>query len=98
MADPLASIPRDVLYSRKLAIREDDEMTEQTSRTDDDILHDAFSFLNRAESETQSEVAEGSDDGDEIVWDLRYASFFFIFVHFVLATSLFRTSTSPYSY
>ncbi|KAJ7652481.1 hypothetical protein DFH06DRAFT_536413 [Mycena polygramma] len=48
--------------------QDDDAMTEQTSRTDDDILHDAFSFLNRAESE----AADASDE-DEIVWDLRDA-------------------------
>ncbi|KAF8205198.1 hypothetical protein K438DRAFT_1964285 [Mycena galopus ATCC 62051] len=51
---------------------EDDAMTEQTSRTDDDLLHDAFSFLNRAES--GSEAAEDQDaSDDEIVWDLRDA-------------------------
>jgi hypothetical protein len=49
---------------------DDDAMTEQTSVTDDDILHDAFSFLNRTGSE--SKAAEASDE-DEIVWDLRHA-------------------------
>ncbi|KAJ7160379.1 hypothetical protein C8R46DRAFT_1286139 [Mycena filopes] len=46
----------------------DDAMTE---RTDDDILHDAFSFLNQAESESGSAAVES--DEDEIVWDLRDA-------------------------
>ncbi|KAJ6489891.1 hypothetical protein C8R45DRAFT_992076 [Mycena sanguinolenta] len=53
---------------------EDDAMTEQTSRTDDDLLHDAFSFLNRAESESEAaedEKLSDDEDGDEIVWDLR---------------------------
>ncbi|KAJ7722823.1 hypothetical protein B0H16DRAFT_1334514 [Mycena metata] len=47
---------------------EDDAMTEHTSRTDDDILHDAFSFLNQAESESGA----ADSDEDEIVWDLRF--------------------------
>ncbi|KAJ7083470.1 hypothetical protein C8R44DRAFT_903908 [Mycena epipterygia] len=48
---------------------DDDAMTEKTSRTDDDILHDAFSFLNQEGSE---DAADASDE-DEIVWDLRDA-------------------------
>ncbi|KAJ7812396.1 hypothetical protein B0H14DRAFT_3478888 [Mycena olivaceomarginata] len=43
---------------------DDDAMMEQTSVTDDDILHDAFSFLNRTGSE--SKAAEASDE-DEII-------------------------------
>ncbi|KAJ7485823.1 hypothetical protein FB451DRAFT_1083325, partial [Mycena latifolia] len=64
-AEKLASI-RDL----RLAMHglEEDAMTEKTSRTDDDILHDAFSFLNQEGSEPL-----GSDDEDEIVWDLREA-------------------------
>lgn len=61
--DPLVSI-RDSRFALQMHDLEDDAMTEQTSRTDDDILHDAFSFLN-------NDAADASDE-DEIVWDLRY--------------------------
>jgi hypothetical protein len=47
----------------------DDAMTEKTSRTDDDVLRDAFSVLNYGED---ADAADASDE-DEIVWDLRYA-------------------------
>ncbi|KAF7336129.1 hypothetical protein MVEN_02160100 [Mycena venus] len=61
---PLASI-------RARALRDDLDDDVMTEQTDDDILHDAFSFLNRAGSE--SEAAEEASDEDEIVWDLRHA-------------------------
>ncbi|KAJ7625666.1 hypothetical protein FB45DRAFT_921994 [Roridomyces roridus] len=64
--DPLSTI-RDVRFALQTAEVDEDAMTEKTSRTDDDILHDAFSFLNNAPTEED----EASDD--EIVWDLRDA-------------------------
>ncbi|KAJ6526425.1 hypothetical protein B0H19DRAFT_547008 [Mycena capillaripes] len=64
--DALASIRARAMHDAE----DDDAMTEQTSRTDDDILHDAFSFLNQAGSESEGGAAEASDE-DEIVWDLR---------------------------
>ncbi|KAJ6603347.1 hypothetical protein DFH09DRAFT_898944 [Mycena vulgaris] len=69
-ADTLASIRDSRLAMR--GVQEEDAMTEQTSRTDDDILHDAFSFLNRDGSESEAADADASDE-DEIVWDLRDA-------------------------
>ncbi|KAJ6616729.1 hypothetical protein B0H10DRAFT_1948893 [Mycena sp. CBHHK59/15] len=62
----LASIRDSRLTMRAGGDEEEDAMTEKTSRTDDDILHDAFSFLNNGEAE----AAEASDE-DQIVWDLR---------------------------
>ncbi|KAJ7078721.1 hypothetical protein B0H15DRAFT_532588 [Mycena belliarum] len=70
-ADALASIRG----SRLAMDIEDDamtEQTEQTSHTADDILHDAFSFLNQAQEGSEGGVADDSDE-DEIVWDLREA-------------------------
>ncbi|KAJ7435226.1 hypothetical protein B0H11DRAFT_2257413 [Mycena galericulata] len=65
-ADPLASI-RDSRLALQMDL-EDDAMTEKTSRTDEDLLHDAFSFLNH-----NDDAAEDASDEDEIVWDLREA-------------------------
>ena len=45
---------------------DDDNMTEITSRTDDDVLRDAFRFLD----------ASGEED-DEIVWDPRYRPLYY---------------------
>ena len=45
---------------------DDDNMTERTSRTDDDVVRDAFKFL------TEGDVEDMDEDEDEIVWDLRY--------------------------
>jgi protein SMG7 len=47
---------------------DDDNMTEGTSRTDDDVVRDAFKFLNTEEDveDMDEEVEE-----DEIVWDPR---------------------------
>ncbi|KAG5644016.1 hypothetical protein DXG03_009231 [Asterophora parasitica] len=56
----LASI-RDTRQSR--LNQDDDNMTEITSRTDDDVLRDAFQFLHAS--------PDGDDEGDEIVWDPR---------------------------
>jgi protein SMG7 len=39
---------------------EDDNMTEITSRTDEDVLRDAFRFLDTS-----------AEEDDEIVWDPR---------------------------
>jgi hypothetical protein len=49
---------------------EDDAMTEQTSRTDDDLLHDAFAFLDQGSG--AEDMDDAASDEDEIVWDLRY--------------------------
>lgn len=46
---------------------DDDNMTEITSKTDDDVVSDAFKFLNSAD---QQEIEQDEQD-DEIVWDLR---------------------------
>ena len=43
---------------------DDDNMTEHTSRTDDDVVRDAFKFL------TEGDIED--EDEDEIVWDLRH--------------------------
>jgi hypothetical protein len=40
---------------------EDDNLTEVTSRTDEDVLRDAFRFLDTS-----------AEEDDEIVWDPRY--------------------------
>lgn len=45
-------------------------MTEQTSRTDDDLLHDAFAFLDQGSG--AEDMDDAASDEDEIVWDLRY--------------------------
>ena len=46
---------------------DDDNMTEGTSRTDDDVVRDAFKFLN-----TEEDVEDmDEDEEDEIVWDPR---------------------------
>ena len=46
---------------------DDDNMTEHTSRTDDDVVRDAFRFLN-----TEGDSEDMDEEEDEIVWDLRY--------------------------
>ena len=46
---------------------DDDNMTEQTSRTDDDVVRDAFRFLN-----TEGDIEDMDEDEDEIVWDPRH--------------------------
>lgn len=43
-----------------------DDMTELTSRTDDDPVRDAFKFLN-----TSEDIVD-DDEEDEIVWDPRF--------------------------
>jgi len=43
-----------------------DDMTELTSRTDDDPVRDAFKFLN-----TPDEIVD-DDEEDQIVWDPRF--------------------------
>ena len=43
-------------------------MTERTSRTDDDVVRDAFKFLNTEEED----VEDMGEDEDEIVWDPRH--------------------------
>ena len=48
---------------------DDDNMTEGTSRTDDDVVRDAFKFLN---TEGNIEDMDEDEDEDEIVWDLRH--------------------------
>jgi protein SMG7 len=48
---------------------EDDNMTEITSRTDEDVLRDAFRFLDTS-----------AEEDDEIVWDPRYTSLCYIFL------------------
>ena len=45
---------------------DDDNLTEGTSRTDDDVVRDAFKFLN-----TEEDV-EVDEEEDEIVWDPRH--------------------------
>ena len=46
---------------------DDDNMTERTSRTDDDVVRDAFKFLN-----TEEDVEDMDEEEDEIVWDPRH--------------------------
>lgn len=46
---------------------DDDNMTERTSRTDDDVVRDAFKFLN-----TEEDVEDMEVEKDEIVWDPRH--------------------------
>lgn len=48
---------------------DDDNMTERTSRTDDDVVRDAFKFLN---TEGDIEDMDEDEDEDEIVWDPRH--------------------------
>jgi len=43
---------------------DEDQMTEFTSRTDEDVVRDAFKFLNN------SDTADDEED-EEIVWDPR---------------------------
>ncbi|KAK7039786.1 hypothetical protein R3P38DRAFT_3468803 [Favolaschia claudopus] len=53
---------------------DDDARTEKTSRTDDDLLHDAFAFLDQSDAGVSSVSEDGDDedeDDDKIVWDLR---------------------------
>ena len=45
-----------------------DDMTELTSRTDDDPVRDAFQFLN-----TSEDIVD-DDEEDEIVWDPRFVA------------------------
>lgn len=47
---------------------DDDNMTEITSRTDEDVLRDAFRHLDTS-----------AEEDDEIVWDPRYSSSFYSF-------------------
>ncbi|KAF8805580.1 hypothetical protein BYT27DRAFT_6658955 [Phlegmacium glaucopus] len=61
---------------------DDDNMTERTSRTDDDVVRDAFKFLNTEEDVEDMEVEE-----DEIVWDPR-ANISPVFSPSVLATPI----------
>ena len=56
-------LPQDSPVENHAGNGEDDNMTEGTSRTDDDILREAFDVL-RAPTE-----AEYEDEDDEIVWD-----------------------------
>ena len=44
---------------------DDDNMTERTS-TDDDVVRDAFRFLN-----TEGDIEDMDEEEDEIVWDPR---------------------------
>ncbi|KAF7315878.1 hypothetical protein MIND_00104300 [Mycena indigotica] len=67
LAPNLASIRDSSLALRDAREMEEDAMTEQTSRTADDLIHDAFSFLNTDGDENN---AQDSDE-DEIVWDPR---------------------------
>lgn len=60
----LASI-RDTRLDTRVE-NDDDNMTEETSRTDDDVLRDAFQFLH-ASAENDEE-----EQDDEIVWDPRH--------------------------
>ena len=53
---------------------DDDNMTELTSRTDDDVVRDAFKFLNREEA-----IEDVDEEEDEIVWDPRYAIDFLLY-------------------
>ena len=48
---------------------DDDNMTERTSRTDDDVvrIRDALKFLN-----TEENVEDMGEDEDENVWDPRH--------------------------
>ncbi|KAG6820008.1 hypothetical protein H0H93_006554 [Arthromyces matolae] len=48
---------------------EEDNMTEVTSRTDDEVLREAFNHLNAPG--TDNEVDEEEEDGEEIVWNPR---------------------------
>lgn len=48
---------------------DEDAMTEQTSRTDDEVVRDAFKFLDGSDRDVDTD-----DQDDEIVWDPRYAS------------------------
>ena len=43
---------------------DDDNMTERTSRTDDDVVRVAFKFLN-----TEGDVEDTDDEEEEIVWN-----------------------------
>ncbi|KAF7300531.1 hypothetical protein HMN09_00937800 [Mycena chlorophos] len=83
----LASIRDSGLAMRHAHMATDDDaeadaMTEQTSRTADDILHEAFSFLDNPEAGAEDEGMERvlgaaagyESDEDEIVWDPRGAS------------------------
>ncbi|KAK7044309.1 hypothetical protein R3P38DRAFT_3258482 [Favolaschia claudopus] len=76
--------PQNRLYQPQLGIQQqtaqddeydDDAQTEKTSRTDDDLLHDAFAFLDQSDAGVSSVSEDGDDDDDEdddkIVWDLR---------------------------
>ncbi|KAF8872464.1 hypothetical protein BD779DRAFT_1452737 [Infundibulicybe gibba] len=47
---------------------EEDDMTEETSRTDEDVVRDAFQFLNTSDPEMIDE------EDEEIVWDPRVAT------------------------
>jgi len=56
-------LPQDTPVKNHADNREEDNMTEGTSRTDDDILREVFDVI-RAPTE-----AEYEDGDDEIVWD-----------------------------
>ena len=62
----LATI-RDTSFGLLPKDADDDNMTERTSRTDDDVVRDAFKFLNAEE-----DVEDMDEEEDEIVWDPRY--------------------------
>ena len=54
---------------------DDDNMTEHTSRTDDDVVRDAFKFLN-----TEGDIEDMDEDEDEIVWDPRHDLFLYCMI------------------
>ncbi|KAF8960934.1 hypothetical protein BDZ97DRAFT_1760391 [Flammula alnicola] len=63
---------------------DDDDMTEFTSRTDDDPVGDAFKFLN-----TSEDVVDEDQQDDEIVWDPRAS------ISPTLSPSLYATPLTP---
>ena len=56
--------------SRQPYQREEDAMTETTSRTDDDPVGDAFRKVVDGDGASDS-IIDDDDDNDEIVWNLR---------------------------
>ena len=63
----LATI-RDTSLDLLIKDPDDDNMTERTSRTDDEVVRDAFKFLTEGDIEGMDE----DEDEDEIVWDPRH--------------------------
>jgi len=63
-----------------------DDMTEFTSRTDDDPVRDAFKFLN-----TSEDIVD-DDEEDQIVWDPRY-----VFPAFLVLQCTFISCRAPIS-